>query len=74
MDIVQGQIGTVGQYEVDIAGGKLVLKAGVAASPVGASLEASVDLVVVKDAIKAKIPGQIDDVILDTLFAALASA
>lgn len=71
MDIVQGPIGTVGQYEVDIVGGKLVAKAIGAQAPVGAKVEVEVDLVAIKEAIKAKIPGQIDDLILDTLFAAL---
>lgn len=73
MDIAQGPIGTVGAYEIDIVGGKLVLKATAAASPVEAGLDVKVDLAVIKDLIKAKIPGTIDDAILELLFGALVA-
>lgn len=70
-ELVQGNIGSVGKYDVKFEGGKLIVEAD-AAVPYG-SLGAvvKVDAGAVIDAIAAAIPGKIDDAILGVLKAAL---
>jgi hypothetical protein len=75
-DIVEGTIGNVGSYDVEFKGGKLIAKAGVAHSPTaGVSVKADLSLEVgaeaVVDAIAKAIPGQIDDMVLGMIKAAL---
>ena len=70
--LLSGPIGDKGNFELKVSGGKLVLSAmyhpvqGVAA---GSSVE--LDALGLKDLLKAKIPGQVDDLLLDALYAAL---
>lgn len=58
-DIVKGDIGKVGKYDLDFKNGKLVL-----------SVEIGSDELI--GLIKAKIPGSLDDVILELLKGVLA--
>jgi len=60
MDIIEKQLGKFGKAELDLVGGEIVAKVSV---PVVALVkEAAV-------AVKAKIPGSIDDMIIDALLA-----
>lgn len=70
-EIVQGPIGEVGSYDVKFLGGKLIAKvdANLPMGSAGVILEISAANVI--DAIKAAIPGQIDDAILELLKKAL---
>jgi len=75
-DIVDGKIGEVGAYDVEFKGGKLVAKADAAAVPGGlvsvkAAVSVEIDAKAVFAAIKAKIPGNVDDAILGVVEAAL---
>lgn len=75
-DIAEGNIGTVGVYDIEFKGGKLVAKAKLGTSTdQGLSLEAdmliSLDAEKVIDAIAKAIPGQIDDAVLSLIKGAL---
>jgi hypothetical protein len=70
-DIVDGKIGSMGAYDVEFKGGKLQAKL-VFSHPVG---EATVNIAIGSDAViealKAAIPGKVDDAILEVLKSAL---
>jgi hypothetical protein len=75
-EIVQGNIGSVGSYDVEFKGGKLVLTAGVEKETTpGVGIKADISIEVeagkIVDAIERAIPGQIDDVVLEILKKAL---
>jgi hypothetical protein len=69
--LIDGKIGEVGKYEVDIKGGNLIVLASVSASPIDANVVVKVDAGIVLDAIAKAIPGKIDDALLAILKAAL---
>lgn len=71
-DIIDGQIGEIGAYDLEFKGGKLVGKVN-AAHPVGinASMEVSLDAKLVFAAIKKAIPGNVDDVLIGVAEAAI---
>lgn len=73
--IVDGKIGTVGEYKIEFKGGKLRAEAG-ATAPIGLSgggyIEADSDLII--DAICKAIPGHLDDAAGAVLKAALKNA
>jgi hypothetical protein len=62
-DIVEGQIGSVGSYDVEFKGGKLIAKVQAGAHGIsgGAFVELDSDLVI--DAITKAIPGKVDDAV-----------
>lgn len=64
-DLAGGPIGTIGNYSVVFRGGKLVL-AAVAQFPPGESFASTleVDAKKVLDALKAAIPGVLDDALI----------
>jgi hypothetical protein len=68
--IVEGQIGTNGKYDLDIKDNELVLEVGAAFGPGSASVSLKLNGPEFLDMLKAKIPGQIDDAIFDLLKAA----
>lgn len=74
-DIVSGQIGSVGHYDVDFVGGKLVLNVVVAHGPVSSSSKIELGAAqlwdLLADKAKAAIPGQIDDMVFDLIRGAL---
>ena len=70
-DILEGNIGNVGQYDVEFKGGKLVGKVMAERSGMSAAIELSVDSDVILDAIAKAIPGQIDDAVIGLIKAAL---
>jgi hypothetical protein len=71
-DIAQGQVGKVGQYDVEFKGGKLVAKIDAKpADGVAAGVFVEVDAAVVLDALAKAIPGTIDDALLGVAKAAL---
>lgn len=70
-DIVDGNIGSVGKYDLEFKEGKLKLEV-VANVPVGeAGLVIKVDAGAVIDAIAKAIPGTVDDAVLGLVKAAL---
>jgi hypothetical protein len=86
-DVVQGDIGNKGHYDLELNGDKLVAKVdvaspfGPAASPYGSakvSVEAELEAKAIWDLFanktKAAIPGKIDDAILDVMKAAIFGA
>jgi hypothetical protein len=70
-DIVEGQIGAVGAYDLEFKEGELRFIVKVGHSGVSAEMKVALNSDGVIDAIKAAIPGQIDDAILDVAKAAL---
>lgn len=80
-DIVEGPIGSVGSYDVEFKGGALVAKvqagidqplaSGLVELKASVSGEVKIPAGKVIDAIAAKIPGQIDDAVLNLIKAAL---
>ncbi len=60
MDIIEKQLGKYGKAEVDLEGGELVAKLSI---PVIALVKEAAVIV------KAKIPSQLDDMIIDALLA-----
>jgi hypothetical protein len=70
-DIVAGQIGAVGAYDLEFKGGKLSLKVGVQHSGVGADVVIWLESDAVLDALAKAIPGQLDDALLGMLKGAL---
>jgi len=70
-EIVEGNIGSVGKYDVEFKGGCLcvLVEAGL---PYGsAGLQVKVGAEAVLDAIAKAIPGQIDDAVIGVIKAAL---
>lgn len=74
IDIVDGQIGKVGSYDLEFKGGKLKfeLKANHQIG-VGAGMVVEIEAAIVLDALKAAIPSQIDDAIIEVIKNALKS-
>ena len=70
-ELVQGKIGEVGKYDVAFKEGKLVIEVGASVAIGEAGLSVKIGAKQVLDAIKAAIPGKIDDAIIDVLEAAL---
>jgi hypothetical protein len=70
-DLLDGKLGELAAYDVEFKGGKLVAKVSAEKSGVVAAVELSVDAAVVLDALKAAIPGQVDDAVIDLIKAAL---
>lgn len=70
-DLLDGKLGELGMYDVEFKGGKLVAKVAASKSGVSAGVELSVDAELVLNALKAAIPGQIDDAVIDLVKAAL---
>ncbi len=71
MDLAQGQIGSEASYDVKLTNGKLVLTASYAGLEAGASVSVSVEPGLFLDKLKAVIPGQIDDAVIELLKNAL---
>lgn len=71
-DIVDGKLGSVGAYDVEFKGGKLVARIS-AAAPFGleGAMELSLSSDMVLDAIAKAIPGQIDDAVISLIKSAL---
>lgn len=76
MDLLDGKIGSVGAYELDLVAGKLVVKVNVAAPEgVGSvALVLELDGCAVLDVVAKAIPGTIDDALIGVAKAALKAA
>jgi len=76
LDIVEGKIGEVGAYDVELKGGKLtaMVNFGGSAGVVSADMKIAIDGKVIFAKIKEAIPGQVDDAILSVIEAALLGA
>lgn len=70
-DILDGKLGEIGAYDLEFKGGKLLFKVSAAHSGFSASMEAAMDADAVLDLLAKKIPGQIDDALLNLMKAAL---
>jgi hypothetical protein len=73
-EIVEGNLGTVGKYDVEFKGGCLVVELNAGAGPVSGGVVIKVDAGKVLDAIAAAIPGQIDDAVIAMIKGALVPA
>jgi hypothetical protein len=69
--LVEGNLGTVGQYDLEFKGGKLVGTVKAAVSVGEVSMGLSIDSAAICDAIAKAIPGSVDDALLAVLKAAL---
>ena len=74
MDIAQGAIGPEGKYTIKFTGGKLVAEALYDSAMFDAGVVLKLDSDSVVEALKAAIPGKIDDMIFDILKASLKTA
>lgn len=72
-DILDGQIGSVGSYDLEFKGGKLQFTLGVNPGALSADVKVAVDAGKVIDAIAKAIPGQVDDALLGMLKSLLAA-
>ena len=75
-EIAEGNIGSVGHYDLEFKGGALSGMADLnhefaPGITISGAIKLSVSADTVKEAIKKKIPGVVDDAILDIIFAAL---
>lgn len=76
MDIVEAKLGTVGEAQLDLVGGKLLVSVD-AKEPGGlveGKLTVGCDLVAVLKLVAQKIPGTIDDAIIGVVVAAVEAA
>lgn len=69
--IADGNIGSVGKYDVDFKEGKLVIVSEVMHGQSSAGLIVKIDGRQVLDAIAKAIPGQVDDAVIKVLESAL---
>lgn len=69
LDIVEGPIGEVGMYDVELKGGKLsaMIKVAGPAGAVAGEMKVYIDGKVLFEKIKAAIPGNVDDAVLNVL-------
>ena len=72
-DIVDGSIGQVGHYDVEFKDNKLTGMVDFASNGVSGKLAISIDAIVIADALKKKISGTVDDVIIDIIMKALSA-
>lgn len=70
-DIVDGKLGSVGGYDLEFKGGKLMFKLNVSWNGLAGEVAMGVDADGVLDALAKAIPGQIDDTVFALLKAAL---
>lgn len=73
MDLVEGKLGTVGDYELAVSSGKLVVTINVKHGVIASGLSLELDALAVLDVLAAAIPGTIDDAIINVAKAALGS-
>lgn len=71
MELIKKPLGTEGEVALVLSGGKLSLVAKYDSKGLDGEVKLSVDSDYFIDELKAKIPGQIDDAILEILKAAL---
>lgn len=72
--IAGGQLGAVGKYDVEFKAGQLVIEADAVKGASSAGIIVKIDARQVLDALKAAIPGQIDDAVINVLEMALLPA
>ena len=70
-ELAEGQVGSVGKYDVEFKDGKLMLGLSIEWNGVTSEVKVGVGSDAVIDALKAAIPGKIDDAILEVVKAAL---
>ena len=70
-ELVQGSIGQAGKYEIAVKNGELVLDVSASVGPAKIAIVADLDaksvLLAGMEWLKAKIPGQIDDTVINLL-------
>lgn len=70
-DLINGQLGPETKYEVDLENGALIAHINFSGSQLGADFKVKLDAVAILHVLKAKIPGTIDDVVINLVIAAL---
>lgn len=70
MDIVEGQVGTHGDYDLELVEGKLKLVAKYAVPGIGGQMVMELDGAYFIDKLAALIPGSVDDAVFAVLKAA----
>ncbi len=70
-EIVEGNLGSVGKYDVEFKEGNLVVEVDASFGPGSAGLVIKVGAGAVLDAIAKAIPGQIDDAVIGLIKKAL---
>lgn len=70
-ELAEGQVGSVGKYDVEFKDGKLMLGLSIEWNGVTSEVKVGIGSDAVIDALKAAIPGKIDDAILEVVKAAL---
>lgn len=73
-DFAQGNIGSVGKYDVAFKSGQMVLEIDAVAGASSAGLIIKIDAAQVMDAIAKAIPGTVDDAVIGLVKAALIGA
>ena len=70
-DILDGKIGSVGAYDLEFKGGKLMMKVNVSWNGAAAEIGVGLDADGVLDAIAKAIPGTVNDAVFVLIKAAL---
>lgn len=70
-DIAEGKLGTIGGYDLEFKGGKLIAKVNVGAEGISGALSLEFDADKLLDALAKAIPSQIDDALIGVLKGAL---
>ena len=69
-DLIEGQLGQIGTYDIEFKDGALCAKL---VSPVGVEIEVKIQADAILDALAKAIPGKIDDAVLGLVKTALKS-
>jgi hypothetical protein len=70
-DMVNGNLGSVGKYDVSFKDGSLVAEMDASAGPLSMGVVVKLDAAKVLDALAAAIPGTLDDAVIGVAKAAL---
>lgn len=73
MELIKKELGAEGEVKLELSGGKLSLLVNYDSKGLDGQVKLSVDSDYFIDELKTKIPGQIDDAILEVLKVALKS-
>lgn len=70
-ELAEVALGSEGKLELDVKGGKLVMRVSYDGKQVDAAAEVAADVELFLDKLAAKIPGAVDDAIIGVMKAAL---
>lgn len=72
-DLASGALGPEAKYDLSFSGGALQASVSYKGSAAGVNVQLSIPVTDLLEALKAKIPGQVDDAVIDVIEAALKS-